>query len=177
MINTHHPLGPARHVAAGMTLVETMVCLLIVAVLASLAAPAFRDMLRRQRVAAVRTELTTALQWARWEAVRRNGNIALQRRGDCQELLQTPNDWHCGWDVVSAASSEPQVLQTFVLPPGIRLLHSSGGAALQFGRNGMPTLVAHRFVIAPSTETTPMTTVLCMNRTGRIRTVVGQATC
>ena len=95
----------SRRRTLGMTLVETMVCLLIVGLLASLAAPAFRDMLVRQRIASVRTELTTAMQWARWEALRRNAPVALQQRRDCSEFLQTQNDWHCGWTVVVATAA------------------------------------------------------------------------
>lgn len=172
-----HSLYRARRAVAGMTLVEAMLCLLIVALLASLAAPAFRDMLLRQRIAAVRTELSTALQWARWEAVRRNSAVTLQRRSDCPELLQTQNDWHCGWNIVASVSGQPQVLQTFALPPRVHLAHTNGGETLQFARHGMPTLVAHKFVIGASAAVTPLTTALCINRTGRVRTVVGQATC
>jgi type IV fimbrial biogenesis protein FimT len=171
-----HPLCPARPAEGGMTLIETMVCILVLAVLTSLAGPAFRDMLQRQRIAAVRTELTAALHAARWEALRRNSPLTLQRRSDCPELLRTPNDWHCGWQLVVAAPGEPQVLQSFDLPPGVRLVHASG-ATLPIARNGMPALVAHRFVISPSGEGAPSTTALCVNRTGRVRAVLGQATC
>lgn len=175
-MTTTPPPCLVRSAEAGMGLVETMVCLVVLAVLTSLAGPAFRDMLQRQRMAAVRTELTTALHWARWEALRRNTPLALQRRSDCQELLRSPNDWHCGWQVVPLVPGEPQVLQSFDLPPGVRLVHASG-ASLPIGRNGMPTLVAHRFVISPPGEGSPSTTALCVNRTGRVRVVAGQATC
>ncbi|WP_326536513.1 GspH/FimT family pseudopilin [Pseudorhodoferax sp.] len=167
----------ARRAAAGITLVETMVCVFILAVLASLAAPAFRDMLLRQRVGAARSELTTALQWARWEAIRRNAAVALERRTDCPELLRSPNDWHCGWNIVSTTPDDAQVLQAFQLPRGVRMVHANGGATLQFSRSGMPAQVAHKFIVSHSTEVTPLTTALCMNRTGRVRTVTGQATC
>lgn len=167
----------ARRTVAGMTLVETMVCLLIAGVLASLAGPRWRDLLVRQRVATVRTELTAAMQWARWEAVRRNAPVALQRRTGCSALLATVHDWDCGWDVQTALSGEAQTLQTFVPPPGVRLTHPGGGAAMEFGQGGMPTLVAHKFVIAASADVTPATTVLCINRAGRVRTVTGTVTC
>ncbi|WP_082551373.1 GspH/FimT family pseudopilin [Pseudorhodoferax sp. Leaf265] len=167
----------AHSAIAGMTLVETMVCLLIVGVLASLAGPAWRDLLQRQRVATVRTELTSAMQLARWEAVRRNAPVALQRRIDCGALLATVHDWSCGWDVQAALPDEARTLQRFVPPPGVRLTHPGGGPAMEFGRSGVPVLVAHKFVIAPAAEVTPMTTVLCVNRTGRVRTVTGTATC
>lgn len=171
------PQFGAPSAVAGLTLVETMVCLLIAAVLVSLAGPAWRNQLQRQRAATVRTELTAAMQWARWEAVRRNVPVVLQRRTDCGARLASVHDWDCGWDVQAAPPGAAQALQSFVLPPGVRLTHPGGGPAMAFGRSGMPTLVAHKFVIAPSAEVTPSTTVLCINRTGRVRTVTGTVTC
>ncbi|MGC3986675.1 MAG: GspH/FimT family pseudopilin [Pseudorhodoferax sp.] len=167
----------ARNAVAGLTLVETMVCVLITAVLVSLGGPAWRDQLQRQRAATVRTELTAAMQWARWEAVRRNAPVVLQRRTGCGALLATAHDWDCGWDMQAASPGDAPALQSFVLPPGVRLTHPGGGPAMEFGRSGIPTLVAHKFVIAPSAHVTPATTVLCINRTGRVRTVTGAATC
>lgn len=175
---THRPhSGPFRRHAIGITLVEAMVCLLIVAALSALAAPGFRDALARERVAAVRGELTSAMQWARWEALRRNTPVSLRRRNDCTTLLHSPSEWHCGWRVVIAGADEEQTLQVFALPSGVRLVHASGGATVQFGRSGVPSLVAHKFVIGHSLEVTAATTALCMNRTGRVRTVTGTATC
>jgi type IV fimbrial biogenesis protein FimT len=174
----HFPSPVSRCGAVrGMTLVETMVCLLIVGILVSLAAPAFRDVLKRQRIAAVRGELVAAMHLARWEAVRSNAPVSLQRRNACAALLELQSAWDCGWDVVTMAESGVRLLQTFSLPPGVRLTHAGGGATLQFGRSGMPTLVAHKFIIGHSAEVTASTTVLCINRTGRVRTVTGRITC
>lgn len=166
-----------RSACLGLTLVETVVCLLIVGLLASLAAPALRDSLQRQRIAVVRDELIAALHWARWEAVRRNAPVALQRRSDCAALLRSQGIWDCGWDVATTADDGPGLLQTFALPPGVRLTHAGGGATLEFGRSGMPTLVAHKFIVAHSAEVTASTTVLCINRTGRVRIVTGRLAC
>lgn len=170
------PSASGRHACAGVTLVEAMVCVLLLGVLASLAGPAWRDLLQRQRVAAARAELQTALQLARWEAVRRSAPVALRRRTDCTALLRSLNDWHCGWDIVDEADGQAQVLQRFTLPAGVRLAHANG-AALQFNRGGMPTLVAHRFTLDTPSLALRDTTVLCLNRTGRVRTVQGQTTC
>lgn len=166
-----------RRCCRGLTLVETMVCLLIVGLLVTLAAPAFRDALQRQRIAKVRDELIAALHWARWEAVRRNAPVALQRRSDCTARLASQGSWDCGWDVVTTADGGPGILQTFALPPGVRLAHTGGGETLAFGPSGMPARVAHRFIIGHSTEVAASTTVLCINRTGRVRTVTGRLTC
>lgn len=173
-----------RQTASGLTLVESLICLALAAALAVMAAPGMRDAIALQRVASVRSELGAALQWARWEAVRRNATVSLSRRTDCDVALSTPDDWHCGWDVV-ARPAEPssEILQRFDLPRGVRIAHQGGGASLPFSRYGQPAQVAHKFVIGPPATTplgigaTPHTTTLCMNRTGRVRTVEGRTTC
>lgn len=174
-----------RRVPSGVSLVEVLICLAILGILSTLAAVPFRASLNQHRIASVRTELIAALQWARWEALRRNAVVALTRRTDCSTPLPGPDDWHCGWHLVAdgASAGNPVVLQTFTVPAGLRLVHPGGGQNLQFARSGYPVLVAHKFLIGlPSggpvgVSTTRQTTTLCMNRTGRVRSVEGQTTC
>jgi type IV fimbrial biogenesis protein FimT len=61
-----------RRAVAGLTVIEMMVVVLVAAVIVALAGPSLREMLARQRVAAVNAELVTDLQFARSEAVARN---------------------------------------------------------------------------------------------------------
>lgn len=174
----------------GLTMVEALLCVAILGVLASTAAAPLRAALLKQRVAAVKTELTTALQWARWEALRRNTSVTLLRRTDCAALLPHVDDWHCGWQVVEGAVSDSEaaipdarILQQFDLPAGLRLVHAGGGAALRIARSGYPTHVAHKFILGLPTGTASgvsqaqPVTALCINRTGRVRAVEGQTTC
>lgn len=174
----------------GFSLVEALVGIVLLGILASLAAPSFRTALNQQRIAGVRSELLTSMQLARMEALRRNATVTLLRRADCNTPLLESDDWHCGWYLVSGARSsggsaveDTEILQTFSVPNGLRLVHPGGGQALQFARSGYPVLVAHKFVIGPPADgrervaTTRHTTTLCVNRTGRVRTVEGQTTC
>jgi type IV fimbrial biogenesis protein FimT len=176
--------------ARGMTLVEAMVGVAIVAILASLTAVPFRSALNQQRIAGVRTELTAAMQWARWEALRRNAPITLLRRTDCTTPVVSNDDWHCGWHLVAGANitkastvEDADVLQAFTVPNGVRLTHPGGGPTVQFARSGYPVLVAHKFIVGLPSDTTAKatpsrhTTTLCINRTGRVRVVEGQTTC
>jgi prepilin-type N-terminal cleavage/methylation domain-containing protein len=68
-------LGRRQRHALGLTVIEMMVAVAVVAVLAALAAPSLLDFLARQRVAAVNAELVTDLKFARSEAVARNREV------------------------------------------------------------------------------------------------------
>lgn len=185
----HRPIAQ-RCGAMGFSLVETLVCVAVLGILASLAATPFRSALNQHRIAGVRTELLAAMQWARWEALRRNSTVTLLRRADCTTPLLENDSWHCGWHLVAGAHStrtstaeDAEILQTFNIPSGLRLVHPGGGQALQFARSGYPVLVAHKFIIGLPADiregvaTTRHTTTLCMNRTGRVRVIEGQTTC
>ena len=174
----------------GVSLVEGLLCLTIVSVLASLAAPEFRGALAKQRVAAVKNELIASLHWARSEAVRRSMLVTLQRRTDCAQVLLTDDDWSCGWRGVtgdiaarSTVTAEKDVLQTFSVPGGLRVTHPGGGDSLRFTQSGQPLLVANKFIVSPRSDGADngwvkrATTTLCINRTGRIRSVEGKTIC
>lgn len=184
-----HPIARRRG-TLGFSLVETLVCVAALGILASLAAIPFRSALNQHRIAGVRTELLAAMQWARWEALRRNTPVTMLRRADCTTPLLHHDDWHCGWHLVAGAHSArtsategAEILQTFSIPSGLRLIHPGGGQALQFARSGYPVLVAHKFLIGLPADTregvatTRHTSTLCMNRTGRVRAIEGQTTC
>lgn len=66
----------------GLTIIELMVVVGVVAVLAALAAPSLREFMARQRVAAINSELVTDLQFARSEAVARGRQVRVQFRED-----------------------------------------------------------------------------------------------
>lgn len=76
------PARRPRRRAAGFTVIEMMVVVMVAAVILALAVPSFRDFIARQRVAAVNAELVTALQLARSEAVARNKNVLITFRTD-----------------------------------------------------------------------------------------------
>lgn len=85
-MDRHHPGTPAlfRRVQAGVaarrhgfTLVELIVVVAVVLVLLTLVAPAFEDLIARQRVQSVNAELVSDLHFARTEALHRNKKIVM----------------------------------------------------------------------------------------------------
>lgn len=61
----------------GLTLVELAVVIVVATILVAMAVPNFSGMIARARVKGVTDELTTSLQFARSEAVQRNGDIVM----------------------------------------------------------------------------------------------------
>jgi type IV fimbrial biogenesis protein FimT len=112
-------LVPSRR-RRGFTLIELMVAVSIVAILATLAAPSFRDIVRRNRTAAISNEFTASVARSRSEAVSRNTCVTM-----CRSTLTPSADtsaprcdagpnWTAGWiafvnPTCGAALDEPAV--------------------------------------------------------------------
>lgn len=74
---------------AGFTLVELMVTLAVMAVLVTLAAPSYNSFIRNQRVKTAAFDLMSSINFARSEAIKRNGDVGINATGD----------WTSGWKV------------------------------------------------------------------------------
>lgn len=97
---------PIRSQMAGLTLIELMVTLSIVAILAAIAVPSFNSFFISSRAQSETASFVEALSYARSEAVRRGATVTLQ--------AASGTDWHQGWTVVT---------------PGGETLRSHGGFA------------------------------------------------
>ena len=90
---TSRVTGLARR--RGFTTTELMVTLGVVAVLSTIAAPAFRQMIATQRVRTAASALTESLWLARSEAVKRNANVS----------FTLANGTLTGWNIVQGATT------------------------------------------------------------------------
>ncbi len=107
--------------ARGFTLIELLVTLTIAAILSAFAAPAFTDVMERQRVRSAVDNLRSSLDLARSEAVKRNASVAIVRTG---------NDWSEGWEVREGTG----VL--YVAPALPSLTISSAVSSVQYNSSG-----------------------------------------
>lgn len=80
----------------GITAIELMVALGVLAILAMLAAPSFSQMLERQRVIGATNSLLNAMHLARSEALKRNERVTLCPSAD-GATCRTDGDWSEGW--------------------------------------------------------------------------------
>ncbi|WP_026338820.1 GspH/FimT family pseudopilin [Thioalkalivibrio sp. AKL7] len=80
----------------GITAIELMVALGVLAILAMLAAPGFGQMLERQRVIGATNSLLNAMHLARSEAIKRNERVTLCPSSD-GETCREDGDWAYGW--------------------------------------------------------------------------------
>lgn len=82
---------------AGITLIELMIVIAILAVIAGLAAPSFNQMIRSSRVSTASNELLAAMQLARAEAIKQRRQITVCRRNAAGSACDGDADWSAGW--------------------------------------------------------------------------------
>lgn len=172
-----------RRLATGFSLIELMVVMAILGVLAVLAGPSFVDAIKRYKINSISNELTSSMQLARVESIRRHVPVLLSRRTGCSNTLIDINDWSCGWEIVvdtnsnSAKNANEPVLQVTEVPTGFGVMHTGLGAVMTFNVWGQAG-VGQKFVITPSEGLSgTTTTTLCMNSGGRIKKLPGEVAC
>ena len=111
----------------GFTAIELMVVMAIMAILAALAGPSFAPLIERWRVRDAAEGLTSTLYYARSEAIKRGGGIAIDATGG----------WDQGWKVTHTANAVTTDLKVSTAPPRIAATHSNGKLILYVDRWGM----------------------------------------
>jgi type IV fimbrial biogenesis protein FimT len=163
-----------RHLPRGFTLIELLVTIAIMGVLVALAVPSFKPTIERFRVRNAAEGLKDTLHFARSEAIKRGGNVVVQRIANNTITGCTTSNWDCGWQVcVGTACTTSNVLQRFDTPPKIEVSRTGAGASnpISFDRWGLPSQ-GLGFSLVPFGESTahPATLGICMSTGGRIKT-------
>jgi type IV fimbrial biogenesis protein FimT len=117
----------------GLTLLELMAVIALVAILMTLAAPSFQGFTANQQVRSASGAITGALNYARSQAVTRNTDVVIERDA---------NDWANGWSI----SVNGEVLAVQNELPGVNIV--APGATLTYNREGRVTTNNFRFDIA-----------------------------
>jgi type IV fimbrial biogenesis protein FimT len=83
----------------GFTLIELIVVIAILAVVAALGGPSFRDFIATQRIRNAASDLLADMMLARSEALRRNGLVTVRASN---------SSWTNGWTIVAGAETVKQ---------------------------------------------------------------------
>ena len=148
-----------RH-SLGFTLIELMVTVSVLGVLMAIALPSFQPLIERWRVRQVESHLESSLQFARSEAIKRGGNVVMQK------ITTNTNGNN------SCAATEP-VLLRYDSPNRTQISRTGGNNRIIFNRYGLVDGPYLGFNLVPHNQSIshPATRGLCMGSGGRIRTV------
>lgn len=118
-------MKPAHHYRrGGFTLIELMVVVAVMAIMASLAAPSFQQLLAAQRVRLTGYNIVGDMVLARSEAVKRGENVT---------LTPVASNWSQGWSV-NVASNALELRSQGRVGNGVQFITSP--ASITFDRNG-----------------------------------------
>lgn len=166
----------------GFTAIELMVVVAIVAILAALAGPSFRDLMDGFRVRAATEELTNTIYYARSEAIKRGGFVSVRK--NCG--TGTVQEWQCGWIVFTDANDDgilngtDSILQTYPIQTGVNVMHIRNSAFYKVDRWGqIGGLGAASFGITPEPlgVASRHATALCLSSGGRIKVTKETVAC
>lgn len=169
-----------RPTMQGFTAIELMVVVSIIAVLAALAGPSFAQMIESWRVRDATESLRSTLLFARSEAIKRGGQIAIHKlpnnTNGCTSATGN-RDWDCGWIVChdtnnsgTCTSTEP-VLQRIETPAKVQVTRTGGSVSIKLNRWGLVDGTWLGFSLVPLDKSTthPGARGVCMSSGGRIR--------
>lgn len=91
----------------GFTLIELMITVAMLAILLSLAAPSFSNLLKTQQVRTVATDFYSDLVFARSEAIKRNAMVMITPKDTA-----AGKDWAKGWDVTTVVGAATATLKS-----------------------------------------------------------------
>ncbi|MCR6699912.1 MAG: GspH/FimT family pseudopilin [Dokdonella sp.] len=127
---------------AGVTVIEALIAVVLLAILAAIAVPAYADLGASLRMRSARSALFTALHQARIAAVHRGSAVVACPSGDQVRCSGSPH-WHDGWLVFAdddgdreRGPGEPVYLVAGALPPGLTAAGSAGRPRITYRPDG-----------------------------------------
>ena len=162
----------------GVTLIELLITLAIVAILVVIGLPSMQEAFRTNRVSAFSNDVLAAAAYARSEAVRRSGTVVLCASPDSAAATATCSgtDWALGWIVFVDADQDGQrqatepVLRVGEVRDGLEAA-ASANFVLNYDRLGRADLAAAGTIDIRSTPCAaggPARRLVNLSRIGRV---------
>lgn len=129
-----------RRTQRGFTLIELIAVVTIVAILAAIATPYFRDFILGQRIRAAGYDVVSTLIYARSEAIKRNSGVT---------VAAATGGWQNGWTVTSGTItlSQHEALQGLTMTGPV--------AGLVYNGNGRLAATISPFGISAASSSAP----------------------
>jgi len=175
------PMREKGKTDSGFTLIELMIALAIVAILATLAAPSFRETIQNNRMTTQYNELLTSLSVARSEAIKRGTTVTVCKSND-QNTPLCGGNWQDGWLIfvdIGASEGEYSAGEELIRVHG----SLSGGNTLNFARDSV-SYGSDALAVGASTGTFTLcddrgdsaSKGLVVSNTGRVRQAIASDT-
>lgn len=160
---------------AGVTLIELLVAIAILAVLMTVAVPSFQTFIVSNRVSAFSDHLYASLLLTRSEAIKRNGHVMICRSSDGASCT---GSWNEGWIVFADRDGDGT-------PSTSEMIFKTGSQNGNFSLSGLPnslyydsqgaaTSSTNHFAICPTTGTCKY---VCVPQYGTPKIVASSTSC
>lgn len=127
----------------GLTLVELMITLVVIAIALTVAVPGFSNFIRGNQVTSQANDFLVSLTFARSEAIKRGQPVAVCASSD-QASCSGNNDWDAGWIVFTDADGSAgdldgtdELLRVHEALSGTTLVADGGGDHVRFLGDGL----------------------------------------
>lgn len=181
-------MAGSRKEQEGLTLVETLVVIALMAVLLGIAVPSMQAFIERNRVAESVNQFVGSVNFARAEAIKRGARIVMCRSDNAESSTTTPScanssgdaGWASGWIVFVEFGTNNE----YTPGAGDLLLRTQGpllsnGFIMQgsnrkiaFSANGLSTATSFlSFTFKPPSLAQSQERLVCISKQGRLRLI------
>lgn len=156
----------------GVSLVETMVCLAILAGLTCMAMPAWQPWVVRSQLDTTRDALINDIQTARVQALQLGTHLKMLRLEGCAWATSDRSDWSCGWQLQRQDTQE--VLRVHALQAPLQLWIAQQ-KELTINARGQLGNVGAGWRLSAALASNDTQFAICLNSANRLRWQTGPA--